>query len=664
MVFIVLYQANKESYILQQRNSEDLLKPSQFNWADDVEKFMVDAGSESSWSSCDMEEDLSSFPELERQPSSHGHDRATEEEFKGIDGVLIMEETQEDMRSTFGPLIVSGAVGGPIESDTDSDLEKEIDRMEYDVSREFAYRERSLADHDGEIHHFNWLGCPVYGYSSTPPVISLLFLLADPKVPVRSDEWRISSIMQRAMVFVDPVVVYLGDCRWDDLCLRGYDLIKWATGRTYKFYSRHGYWQDDERDMEENNAIDDGNLVTYSAEHLAISNGFIQQFTIRSRAQWCKSRDERFDLAYHGRRRSICKEYKPSPLRQSMNPDGFEGEVDAESERTAAIEIERIEAERPVSRLSQNRPFDESFCGQLGGLRKRFACDDDASGFDTSSDEDIDVVYPAADSSIDPSDEEQEDAVRFGIKRVEKATFEPGLDTINEENGSTQEGKKTASVPGLHTIVEEEEPTDQNGHHHCVSSGTQTLCRPSGSDSALQISNERQMKDAGVQTDSVPHNASGERKSKWKKLSRISNKARHALRSKDAQFSLASESSDFSESSPSSTLRPGISPDSHNTQSSNIVVSDENLVESPNVRLSERDALMTPHFVSIRNGDKRPSYSSSKKFATKAKRIFRRSSNEHTTATPPKKRTSFSEGVKDLFYDGIWAMGSYSLVIM
>lgn len=641
IVLIVLYQANKGFYILQQRDFEDLLKPSQFDWADDVEEeLMADAGSESSVSSCEMGEDMSSFPELERQPSSHGHDRATEKG-KGFDEVFMVE-TQEDTGSTPGPLIVNGAMGGPVEPDTDSDLEKEIDRMEGDISREFAYRERCLADHDGEIHHFNWLGCPVYGYSSTPPVISLLFLLADPKVSVRSDEWRISSIMQRAMVFVDPVVVYLGDCRWKDLCLRGYDLVKWATGRTYKFYSRHGYWQDDERDMEENNAIDDGNLVTYSAEHLAVSNGFIQQFTIRSRAQWYRSRDERFDLAYHGHRRSICKDYKPSPLRQSMSPDDIEEEADAELERTAEIEIER-----PISRLSRKRPLDESFCSQFGDLRKRFACDNDDSDSDTSSDEDIDVEYPAVDNCIDSSDEEQEKVVLLGIKWVEKATFEPALNTIIEEEEPTQEDEN-----------------DKKGHHHRVSSGTQTLCGPSGSNTALQISNERQMKDAGAQTDSVPYDASGERKSKWKKkFSRISNKARHTLRPKDAQFSLASESSDFSEPTPSSSMQPQKGTNSHNTEISTTVVSDDNLAESPNMRLSERYNLATPHFVSIRNGNETPSHSSPKKLATKVKRIFRRSSNEHTTSTPPKKRSSFSESAKDFFYDGIWAMKSYPLVM-
>ncbi|KAE8378753.1 hypothetical protein BDV26DRAFT_291877 [Aspergillus bertholletiae] len=208
----------------------------------------------------------------------------------------------------------------------------EIEQMNSEVEQEFTYRNYCM-EHDEyrQIHHFNWLGYPIYESSGTSPAISLLFQLADPKTPSPRDELRFQSVFARAMRFVDPVIVEL-EKGLEDLERQGLDLVRWATGRVTRFYSLHGRWTEDRVEWDECKYPDEGTLALYQSGSVACGNGFISLCNIRSRHQWgshkirlqekyektCRDKPDNFNA------RRQCNTYKPSLLRQSMKLGSFE----------------------------------------------------------------------------------------------------------------------------------------------------------------------------------------------------------------------------------------------------------------------------------------------------------------------------------------------------
>ncbi|KAI9367873.1 hypothetical protein BJX61DRAFT_262782 [Aspergillus egyptiacus] len=112
-----------------------------------------------------------------------------------------------------------------------------------------------------KIHHFNWAGNPVYERSGTDPQISLWFMLTTPKLPYAGQTnqgglWK-RCIIKRAMMFIDPVIV---DCpQGTDIPRYPPSLTRYAKDRTFKFYSRHGWWTADkrERSSREDEGYDD-----------------------------------------------------------------------------------------------------------------------------------------------------------------------------------------------------------------------------------------------------------------------------------------------------------------------------------------------------------------------------------------------------------------------
>lgn len=313
-------KANDE-LMTQTAEIEEFLRPAQFNWADESEELESALEGE-------MEEAVASFYELERQPSfSSG-----EPENEGSEATTSIE-VQEADGTTAGLLIVIGTVEEQWCKLPEPDDQEDETRasMKVDVSREFAYRQVWVdTDSDGLIHHFNWMGCATYEYSATPAAISLLALLANPKIPASlCDEWRYQSIMQRAMQCVDPVLVYL-ETGWGDLLKRGSDLVQWATGRVHKFYTPHGSWQNDSSDMEDGTLADNGDVDNYMGRGIAFSNGYIELCTPSSRSQWQKSHQQLWQYTYDKRStpsRTGPTPYKPSPLRQCMVLADFEDET-------------------------------------------------------------------------------------------------------------------------------------------------------------------------------------------------------------------------------------------------------------------------------------------------------------------------------------------------
>lgn len=644
---------------------DDLLMPTQFDWAEDVEEEVegdgeADAGL-AGLSDGKLEEALTSFNELEGQPSSCNYLRtegqATEEGVRATSGPLIIsgavKMAEEDAEVSSGPLIVNGAgsMAEDSDSDTNSDDADQIESMQLAVNVEFAHRRACLqADVDGDIHHFNWSGFPVFVHNPTPAVISLLFLLADPKVPPPGQEWRYDSIMRRASIFVDPVIVYL-EKGWGDLCLRGSDLVQWATGRVFKFYSPHGHWSQDLRDLAEITVLDDGDLANYAANNTAAANGFVEHFSIRSRAQWESSRDECYYYARKGRKSRRASFWPtPSPLRQSMTPNEFDGvgklfgflctmKWIVFGLTKCYIEQNQIVAERHPSRLPRKRSFNKSSGPPSGSLKRSPSIHNFKYELSTLAEEDGDDGRLVIDDFMPSSDEEQATAVEIQPRKVRKMCYSPALETIDEEDELAHEAEKPS-------------------YSYTSSDMQTTMSGPSDSATTdFTSSNEAPvpakpvMVDAGVQTDPEPPTTPAKKDRKWKRgVRRFSNKARNILRHDILRFSLSHGSSYSSEPSTSSTSEPA-----------NGTADSTNMPKEIDSRVNvdkHSDSGFGDQSTSLSTLMRNEKVSSAKKLATKFKKSLHRSPTKYAAAAPQNKIT-FSDFCKDIFFEGIWAMGPY-----
>ncbi|OJJ50864.1 hypothetical protein ASPZODRAFT_126822 [Penicilliopsis zonata CBS 506.65] len=210
------------------------------------------------------------------------------------------------------------------------------------------------------VHHFNWNGDPVYEPSGTEPCISLFYLLSAPKVLHPRDDLRIQATMSRATHFVDPVLVFL-ESGVDDLTQTGSDLVNFAAGRTFKTYSPHGKWTEDEKERQDGTLMDDGEIDSYFSSRCVVGNGFIQQCPIPSRKQ--RRADMRRQEATRSHRRTSLgtMTYRPSPLRYSISAD--------------EIESPPVESDNAEHSMSLDPPYKQdltlcqTFQGENEGLR-------------------------------------------------------------------------------------------------------------------------------------------------------------------------------------------------------------------------------------------------------------------------------------------------------
>lgn len=132
-----------------------------------------------------------------------------------------MEESHMRRNELVAPFQRNSELASPKESmksvdrEMDAYTEADYDKMEVDKTLDFKelakeYRKREEFDEiDPKIHHWNWLGYPVYERTLTPPADSLAFLQTTPKAPMRTKRYRIRAIMNNAMELIDPVVVKL-----------------------------------------------------------------------------------------------------------------------------------------------------------------------------------------------------------------------------------------------------------------------------------------------------------------------------------------------------------------------------------------------------------------------------------------------------------------------
>jgi hypothetical protein len=162
--------------------------------------------------------------------------------------------------------------------------------VEVDEEVEAMFRYRALStQNEGDVHHFNWMCEPIGRRSTTSPEVSLVCIQAGPKVPTGRDVFRVQSIMNRALPFIDPVAVRLKGQHQDILSMRGSSLLRASEGRVFKLYSLHGAWLNDEDVMKDQIMIDTGNNQQYTSPGLAIGNGFLVNSPIKSVSDWSKS---------------------------------------------------------------------------------------------------------------------------------------------------------------------------------------------------------------------------------------------------------------------------------------------------------------------------------------------------------------------------------------
>lgn len=102
----------------------------------------------------------------------------------------------------------------------------------------------------------------------------MAIILTAPKVPTGSSKVRVKSILNRAVNFLDPVVVDIKDLDniiWE---LSGSDLAQAVEGRVRRLYSPHGRWMDEENE--------DGSILTdpsdtglWNPSKYIIANGMV-----------------------------------------------------------------------------------------------------------------------------------------------------------------------------------------------------------------------------------------------------------------------------------------------------------------------------------------------------------------------------------------------------
>ncbi|CAI7623521.1 unnamed protein product [Penicillium glandicola] len=134
-----------------------------------------------------------------------------------------------------------------LESDLVQLPEPESVELPEPVEYSNEYERRSvIGSLDAAIHHWNWLGQPVYQPTTTPAVDSLAFMQARPKAPEGRDELRVGSIMNRAIQKIDPIVLRVDRGNEAIVQMHGSTMIAACQGLVYTHYSLHGNWMTDD----------------------------------------------------------------------------------------------------------------------------------------------------------------------------------------------------------------------------------------------------------------------------------------------------------------------------------------------------------------------------------------------------------------------------------
>ncbi|KAJ5139196.1 uncharacterized protein N7515_004044 [Penicillium bovifimosum] len=239
---------------------------------------------------------------------------ATEDDWSGSSDVTSPTSSIEE------PRLRNGESTSQCPSDTEEAAAAAL--AQTNLTSIFADRQLGM-DFDRDIHHFNWVGLRSYTNLSATPSESLAIILSKPKDLQGSDKWRRQAVLNRAMHHIDPVIVRLHGADDSLLDLRGSALARESQGRVHKFYSPHGTWMNDERDMTDA-CIDTGSVEIYGATSFAVGNGFVESSCILAMHEWMESKAGVSGGLGSLPRKSTWKA-KPSPLRRHHSPGSSAG---------------------------------------------------------------------------------------------------------------------------------------------------------------------------------------------------------------------------------------------------------------------------------------------------------------------------------------------------
>lgn len=311
----------------------DWLQPEDFDWAEDVEDDLLKKSQPpcptsiaSNGASVARVDDSRAHGSNEIYPQNSGLSPKDKFNNNG-DQCLesIEEEVEYESDDTFGPfyeeeefeMLTPATSQGPLPAEVDPQAIENFQLAFSEVEAEFSWRD-CHTHMDPSIHHYNFLGQSVYEASATPPAQSLAIIMSGPKAPEAREDLRVQSILTRANMFVDPVILNLDGIDESILHQRGFALQRAATGRASTFYTPHGSWMGDNSEQTAFNVCDTGDVYTYVSDDVAVGNGFIGRGCIASREDWFRMRDERMSPVGHGGLpRKMTWSPKPSPLRES-----------------------------------------------------------------------------------------------------------------------------------------------------------------------------------------------------------------------------------------------------------------------------------------------------------------------------------------------------------
>ncbi|KAF9253087.1 hypothetical protein DTO013E5_525 [Penicillium roqueforti] len=179
---------------------------------------------------------------------------------------------------------------------------------------EFNYR-AEICNEDNTIHHWNWLGWPVYTRTATPPGVSLAFMQAIPKAPRGRDKLRVNSIMKCAIEYIDPVILKVDRGDEGILQMYGSAMIEACEGLTYTHYSLHGNWMSDDFSMRRRIVPDAGEseLERFAIGRFAVANGLLEGGPFISRYEWLDWRDQLVAASKEPVRSPRKRTWKPTP---------------------------------------------------------------------------------------------------------------------------------------------------------------------------------------------------------------------------------------------------------------------------------------------------------------------------------------------------------------
>lgn len=262
-----------------------------FDWAEDVED-QLRSQDLHGWALCDNSPEPGSEPHGE---NDHARDveYAVEDDTSEVNVKIVSIPSTEDV----SPLI----------------------QLHQNIAEEFRGRDNYVV-YDEHVHHFNWLGDPVYQSSATTPAESLVIICGGPKVPKEKEKLQIGSILNRAYRYLDPIVVSLERTGDRLFTYRGFSLQKAAEGYVFKFYTPQGRWLVDQHIFDGGIVLlDTGSIEVYLNPGYSVGNGFTGPSLIPSRSDWQSARDEKLLSQQTSSlpRKNTWYPPPPSPLRQS-----------------------------------------------------------------------------------------------------------------------------------------------------------------------------------------------------------------------------------------------------------------------------------------------------------------------------------------------------------